>query len=382
MSKLYQDLVAIRKAKDLTTEDIFQKTRILPENIEKIENGSYLESKSDKVYARSFVRTYAKVIGISETDIVEALDQHYRGTYSSYLAKKYSVGDLPQVEKQPDEPIKEDESNKPTLKETIEEEEKVEPPRDKKKIEEPTSTTVSTDKKEGLFDFDKDLDKSDSPTVKAVRPEKKDAPNVDWAEFNAKKRVGKKKPMLFLPILLVFLVLLIGGALIWYFVGGHNNNISTDLELGDIPAVLDTIPTRELDTLRAPAAPDPELGRELALTDTLYIEVYAATGNLSPFQVRSDFFEGQRPYWLDSGVSMRIEFFNEITIINATGNMLLLYDGNVITEFAERNRDIGSFTFRRAQIEADPSLESFTRSDFPAGINEPREVINRPIIIQ
>ncbi len=90
MSNFYDDLVRIRKEKRLSRQDVFFKCRLPTETIEAIEDGSILEGKvRNKTYIRSYFRTYAKAVGISEEDITTALDEHDAGLYNQGLLTRY-----------------------------------------------------------------------------------------------------------------------------------------------------------------------------------------------------------------------------------------------------------------------------------------------------
>ena len=68
----------------------FEKTRIPLNIIDEIERGTIFTNRNHQLtYIRSYVRSYAKAIGIHEDDIVEALDQHQADRYEGLLAQKY-----------------------------------------------------------------------------------------------------------------------------------------------------------------------------------------------------------------------------------------------------------------------------------------------------
>jgi len=90
MALLNEDLVSVREAAGLKPNDIFEKTRIPLNIIDEIERGTIFTNRNHQLtYIRSYVRSYAKAIGIHEDDIVEALDQHQADRYEGLLAQKY-----------------------------------------------------------------------------------------------------------------------------------------------------------------------------------------------------------------------------------------------------------------------------------------------------
>lgn len=69
------DLKALREVRDLTINDIFLKTRISIANLEAIENGEF-HLLPAPVYARKFIESYAKALGIDATDILAHYQRH------------------------------------------------------------------------------------------------------------------------------------------------------------------------------------------------------------------------------------------------------------------------------------------------------------------
>lgn len=90
MSTISEDLTRIRKEKRLSRQDVFDKCRVPMHTIEGIEDGSIFSgTMRNKTYLRSYIRTYAKSIGIQDADMIEALDQLDSGTYDGFLAEVY-----------------------------------------------------------------------------------------------------------------------------------------------------------------------------------------------------------------------------------------------------------------------------------------------------
>jgi hypothetical protein len=95
MSTLYQDLKAIREKQRMTILDVYERTRITEENIRLIESGEmFTREDVNKIYMRSFTRTYGRAVGISDEDIVTALDYMEADMYEGFLAQKYLGIDL------------------------------------------------------------------------------------------------------------------------------------------------------------------------------------------------------------------------------------------------------------------------------------------------
>lgn len=358
MSQLYEDLKSIRVEKNLAVEDIFDKTRISKDNIELIEDGSLLAAGSNRTYVRSFIRTYSKAVGISEADILKALELHEKGDYDGYLAASYLKEKPKAVQGRQGDKTKKQDEVKPDDEET-----------DKPSKAKPIITPAALDVKETEK---KDIYARAHPRV---LPYKEDSA-VNWGEMN--KRAGKKKmPMGAVVVLLIVFILLAaiaGGAYYFYFVQPTDPQPTTDQDT--------TEEVSEIDFLDAPIAPDPSQAAAIILPDTLTIVVYAAYGNLEPFRVSSDTFLNRRPYWLERGRGMRITFIDEINLYNQLDRMLVMYEGRVFTQFAERDDAEARITIRREQFINDPSLESFTSASLPQGVSVPNRIIDRPVIIE
>ena len=68
-----QDLKAVREAKGIDLKDIFQATRITVVNLEAIEEGRF-QLLPEPVYTRTFIKSYAKYLGIDDRPILDRYD--------------------------------------------------------------------------------------------------------------------------------------------------------------------------------------------------------------------------------------------------------------------------------------------------------------------
>ena len=88
----------------MSVQDVYEKTRISEENIRLIESGElYTRPDANKIYLRSFTRTYGKAVGVSDEDITTALDYMEADMYEGFLAEKY-LGGKPASAKIPPKP--------------------------------------------------------------------------------------------------------------------------------------------------------------------------------------------------------------------------------------------------------------------------------------
>ncbi len=73
-----RDLKAEREARGLALKDVFEATRISMVNLEALEAGRF-DRLPPPVYARSFIRRYAQVVGIDEQPILARYDLYLEG---------------------------------------------------------------------------------------------------------------------------------------------------------------------------------------------------------------------------------------------------------------------------------------------------------------
>ena len=69
------DLKAVREARGLSLQAIFETTRVGLVNLTAVENGDY-HRLPPPVYARNFIRKYARAIGIDEQMILDRYEKH------------------------------------------------------------------------------------------------------------------------------------------------------------------------------------------------------------------------------------------------------------------------------------------------------------------
>ncbi|MCH8568686.1 MAG: helix-turn-helix domain-containing protein [Balneolales bacterium] len=377
MSQIHEDIKAIRESLKLSIQDMHDKTRISMENIEQIEDGSIFTTDRNLTYVRCFVRTYVRGLKVSEDDSTAALDLHEQGRYDSFLRKKYIAGFA--------EPSPKTDKDSSLINKGSATEEKPD-------VSEKTSSTVKaqqSDKENPTPAIRKEKKVLDGSSIgpgytgqtKIPAPPK--SKDVNWSSMNrANPGSGSKKNEIPLPLILgiVAIVALLVAAGFWFTreVAESVTDLTENADLS-VNEFSESAPDLLMsDTLDAPVAPNPSL-TSAVLPDTLHVVVYAATGNLEPFRVSSDTFENRRPYWVDQGVGMRVSFINELRLSSSLAQMLVIYDDRVITQFHEDSTPTERI-LRRSQFTNDPTLESFTTSTFPSGVNPPIEIIERPVL--
>lgn len=90
MNLIGNDLKMIRQHKKFTLLEISQITKIDPERLSSIEDGTiFTRSTENETYIRSFVRSYGKALRLDEALVIEALDQQTLGLYDGELLRDF-----------------------------------------------------------------------------------------------------------------------------------------------------------------------------------------------------------------------------------------------------------------------------------------------------
>jgi hypothetical protein len=423
MSKMHYDLKAIREKRRMSIQDIYEKTRLSEEMIRMIESGEiYTRPDANKTYLRSFSRTYARALGISDEDIVTALDYQDADMYEGFLAEKYlGAGGSGEKQAPPDDADEKKPSSDSSVAGKIRkpegfrtgisgppakqsEQDKKDRPANqgdsesKRKVKshkfpsfEPDSDfddgdNVGDVKKLGETSGadDKDSDSSgpastdsasifspavpDSKTVSASGSTE-DGP-IDWADVNRKIVPVNRGNGILISFGIIGIILI--AFLIYFIINLENADNDAALMPGD--GSVQMLPS---DTLDAPLSPD--TGQlAAALPDTLRLTVYAARGNLEPVRVLSDLFNSQRPYWIETGRAMQFEFVQEIQVRGNLERMILMYEDRVFTEFQSIDPENRLIRISREQFLRDPTMQSFSSEDMPDDLPRPAEILERP----
>ncbi|MFU8858815.1 MAG: helix-turn-helix domain-containing protein [Cyclonatronaceae bacterium] len=421
MSTLHQDLKAIRKKNRMSVQDVYEKTRISEENIRLIESGElYTRPDANKIYLRSFTRTYGKAVGVSDEDITTALDYMEADMYEGFLAEKY-LGSKPVSGKIPPKPpfplnpgLGKQHGNHPDITPEKSKGRQSNTPlfdtaggAETDEGDKPSTTSpgdssdtghTAADTGHTAADETEPYEKSVPPSRKAdtkhtrristrttsiFRPELPDPEtlsttddpsegSLDWGGVNRKIVSRKDGNGLFIFLGLVGVLLIV--VLIYLLSTGTGDD--TDADVATVPGPRLEQPLAS-DTLAAPLTPDPSQ-LAAALPDTLILTIYAARGNLEPVRVLSDLYNIQRPYWVEAGRAMQFEFLQDIQVRGNLERMILMYDDRVITDFQEYDPENRVISISREQFLRDPTMRSFSTDVMPDDLPGPVEIIERP----
>jgi cytoskeletal protein RodZ len=406
---LSQDLEQIRIHHNVNRDTVHNVSKLAIYIIESIENGSIFDDANNITYQRSYVRTYAKTLRIDDSDVVQALDEHYSGKYNGSLRKKYLEDAIAQTKPNFEKPIPE--KNEPTEVLKVAKENKstqdtsVETPILESKTEE---KEVSPKPRKVISGIAGDITRL--PELDASPYNKtKTAPNVssvNWASVNSDK-TSKTSAKLPLIIVVVCLVLAAGTYAILHFdllnfesnktvttsKNEVNNRIpestpenSESAQIEDeITPNVETIQDPKPDSLAnfaPPASFEPTLNQiqTYILPDTLSILVWASNEKLEPVRVKTDLTDSYFPYWIEKGTAMRFQFTSEVTIKGQYDRMQILFNnGRPMEDFKSHRGKDREILITRALFESkidlvQPVTEAEIKS-FP----QPKKIIDRPV---
>lgn len=394
MPSLGEDISSLRKKEKLSIQDIFDSTRI-PQNIlREIENGNIFKDKSrNKTYVRSFVRTYAKALKISEDDIVQALDETEGGHYSGLIARKYGLtpkdesdrdiapkdyepkfrlgdSDIPDdsektetgEESKPDEQQEKPAGKKPQTEETPA------APSQKNELETPASkTTPAFSRPDPTKDHNK------------MTPQPPTVDKVNWVDMVKKANApgGRSAAVPLISIVAIAILIVAGYFAYNYFfskktasISRHRDGISTDT-VASVPVTGGPTASGSVkETKKVITATNP---------DTLYLTIYAAKSRLDPVRVQSDVINQLNPYWIEKGQAMNFEFIKKISIKGQFSRMLLLMNGHLIPNFRQYEGQDTMIHLTRSLFENDRHWVSPAPDTLENGVVQPDSILSRPV---
>src|SRR2546422_6232763 len=82
-----------REAKGLTVEEAAARTRILPQFLKAVEENNYARLP-DEVFAKGFVRSYARILGLDEAAVIRKFDESGGQFYAKRAERETSSRQL------------------------------------------------------------------------------------------------------------------------------------------------------------------------------------------------------------------------------------------------------------------------------------------------
>lgn len=357
---LGSDLETIRKEKNLSLEDIFEVTKIPVHTLNSIEKDTLFKSSSEsKTYLRSFVRSYAKALKITDANILKALEATENGTYDHDLIKLINPETLSEAYS-----LKKD---------------KVEV--DNEKSIDPEELSADT--------YQKEIDSSNEKIIK--EEPKTTRPTVDtinWADMSKKVYASPANSKIGL---LLIIILIIGGlGTAGYFYGGDLIGMFSSEEVSEPPTTAQDPVTSNQDVTTVPNDSTTvddnsqnnslNTSENLVLPETLTVVLYAAYDKLEPVRVTSDFNNRTNPFWMDQGEAYYFDFTDSLRVRGQYSRFLLMYNGNVINNPRQNHFDpnFDAIVLTREILSA-PEYQQNSTDNFPPnlGVAAPDSIIYR-----
>ena len=301
------DLREIRKSNGISIEDVHHESKIPVGLIESFEHTGLLDHVIfNRVYLRSFVRTYADVVGISPEIALDALEAALDGTYDRRLAVEYlgydrlelppvGVGGAGAVGPEDDLDVAPEPTERPREEESTGQESIRTPPMQpqRRALPQPVEATLGA---------------TPEPDWTSQSP-----PPAGFGAGSSPRRGGGGQWLY--PLLGVgLLALVVWGVLSWMRDSGRE----TAVPAGDNVEIAAVDTTDE-----GPAVAEP---RPVTLGDTMNVVITAANDKVEDIKVKVD-EDLRRPYWFELGESRTFSATREIIIEQELDDISLTLQG-------------------------------------------------------
>lgn len=338
--RLARDMRRIREAHNLTVDDLNHETKIPVSLIQAFEDtGLFDHPQFNRVYLRSFMRTYAQVVGIEADTALEALEEALAGRYAGSLAVEY-------LDEQPEAPhvsseSAADEGDEATTKpaEPIDDEERVpsgdeardhrrrsddettreerEPPIVSTTSEGAGSSQAEHDEGEADEDWSSQSPPSGSKAAASASAAASARPGRSRrrSSYKGADRRGVDRRWIIGGAMVVVV-----GVIVWILVSMLGDAEPTATEP---TAAADTAQVE--DTTQAQEPPTPAIDLP-AIGDSIDVHIIASEGAVDPIRVTVD-DDLRRPYWIDQGDSMAFHSASRIVIEELLDNISLSVEG-------------------------------------------------------
>lgn len=362
MESIHSDLVKIREKSGLSISDIAKKTRIPEQVIKDIEKGSIFDkAQHQKTYIRSFVRAYAKSIGVKDDDVIRSLDAYEQGNYTGFLYKKY----LHVTGTETEEPV-DGEKLESHFEEGYEEGESsmIKPG--------PTSTI-------GAEEFSRP---DPSRAYNKTTPPPPQLDNIDWALVGTKLGNINSNVIIYMMAILLVGVVITGGVYLYSYVSGSDVSSSvstaTSNRSSSQTVAIDTTSIAEL--LGSGSVSSPPGVRPIpVLPDTLFVVIHASNDKLEPVRIMSDLIVRRSPYWIEHTEAMRFEFLSKIEIQGQLERMAMYINGHVIPDIESLDTGNRTVIISREFLASNPDWFTSEPPPLPSGMREPSIIRDRPV---
>jgi hypothetical protein len=270
-----EHLRAIREKYNLSLDGLYDETKIPRDMLQEFERSGLLHHPQfNRVYLRSFVRTYAQAVGIDADVALESLESSFDGEYRGQLATAYLGADPLPEEAEPVEEIYADDEARAS--------------EDSPPFPAPLSPGMAKKPAAGGRQRKKDVAKAPPPPPPAEPPPSSDPDMVGSSSVGYGDDEGMSDGVKWA---LAVVGLLVAIALIWFLL--RPGAVPTD-PLAEGPANEEVVDEPRVEDPVAAPAPEVRLG------ETINVELVAAGGPLREVRVRVD-DDVRRPYWVEAG---------------------------------------------------------------------------------
>lgn len=334
--RLARDMRRIREAHNLTLDDLHEETKIPLGLIQAFEDtGLFDHPQFNRVYLRSFMRTYAQVVGVDAEVALEALEEALAGRYAGSLAAEYldepdRTQAPPEAGRTEDEAVDEERAapdqdraeatpsgaaDRPPRERLGEERE---PP-----IVSTTGESASGADGSGYEEVEEEADEdwaSQSPPpgkrsgaaiAAATSRERRTRPprsRTDRSGMDRRWVIGGA---------MIIVVAVVAWIMISMLGGDAEPEATEPMAAADTAQIEDT----------TAAQPAPAQAMDLpAIGDTIDVHIIASQDKVDPIRVTVD-DDLRRPYWIDQGDSMAFQPTDRIVIEELLENISLSVEG-------------------------------------------------------
>ena len=332
-TRLARDMRRIREVRHLTVHDLHEETKIPLGLIEAFEASALFDHPQfNRVYLRSFARTYAQVVGIEADLALQALEEALAGTYSGSLAVQY-LGEQPEAPapaEQPAEippvspPIETPESAEAEEQKRKRDRGPAKRPQKKKKseqppTEEPRSPILVSTTGETAAGYERINEPEGSSEDWTTQSPPSGARTTVQPARERPRRTESSRGWIIGGTAVVIVALVV-----WAIVGLSGDD---DAEIANNAA--DTVAAEQPVTAPVQNRPIPTLG------DSISVQLIASQDKLDPIRVTVD-DDLRRPYWLELGDSMQFKPVNRIVIEEQLDDISVRIEG---IEYPTSRRD-------------------------------------------
>ena len=297
--RLARDLRTIRRKRGIDLKEVLDVTRLAEDVIDQLEETALIgHPVFNRVYLRLLYSAYASVLGISSTDMIEALEEVYAADYRGSLAQKY-LGEPP--EETPPEVVTPT-AGSPDADLVVEtQSDGSEQERSDSAIE--IDTTQTTGQGDGS----------------AAEPEKISSLGQRGSFSQVKAKLHEylyERPRVLLPNTSGLSILIVAGlalvVLLWYAISWA---VSGGIEESSATVIEDSTATVTI-----------ALSDRIVLPDTFSVGIIAVTEALDPIRVTLD--AGYRvPYWVEHMDTLVFRVSNNLKIEREVDHTKILIDG-------------------------------------------------------